>query len=240
MPDYDPRLVELYDEDNPDGPDHDYYRALADEVGAASVLDLGCGTGILTVTFAREGRTVVGIDPSPHMLDYARRRSGASDVEWVLGNSGDIPSRVFDYAVMTGNVAQHIPDPEWERTLRRLRAALAPGAVLAFESRNPAARAWERWAQYEPTLRETQRGPLREWSEVREVAPGQVALTFHNVFEATGEAIVEQLVLAFRGRDRITQQLIGAGFVVDGVWRDWSRTPFEPDAPLMVFEARAA
>lgn len=73
--DYDRRLIELYDVDNPDGPDHDYFRLLAQELDARSILDLGCGTGILTVTFAHEGREVVGVDPSPAMLGFARTRA---------------------------------------------------------------------------------------------------------------------------------------------------------------------
>lgn len=36
----DSRLVALYDIDNPDGPDHDFYRSLANETGASSILDL--------------------------------------------------------------------------------------------------------------------------------------------------------------------------------------------------------
>lgn len=60
MSDYDARLVGLYDQDNPDGPDHDFYRSLADEHGAQSILDVGCGTGILTTTFARDAGALLG------------------------------------------------------------------------------------------------------------------------------------------------------------------------------------
>ncbi|MBC7763366.1 MAG: class I SAM-dependent methyltransferase, partial [Candidatus Saccharibacteria bacterium] len=75
MDDYDARLVELYDTDNPGGPDHDFYRQVADEIDARTILDLGCGTGMLTASFARAGRRVVGIDPSPNMLAYATKRA---------------------------------------------------------------------------------------------------------------------------------------------------------------------
>ncbi|MBO3102318.1 class I SAM-dependent methyltransferase [Cellulomonas fengjieae] len=240
MTDYDARLVDLYDEDNPDGPDHDYFRSLADQLDARSILDLGCGTGILTVTFARPGRTVVGIDPSPAMLAYAAGRPGGADVDWVLGDSRDIPGGPFDYAAMTGNVAQHIPDPAWEHTLRDLGTALRPGGVLTFESRNPRARAWESWADEEPTVRSTPHGPLREWLELGESEPGRVVITFHNVFEDTGEDVVDELTLAFRERALIERQLVDAGFVVDGVWADWDRTPCADDSPLMVFQAHRA
>ena len=155
MNDYDRRRVALYDEDNPDGPDHDFYRVLADKVSAYSIVDLGCGTGILTVTFARQGRTVVGVDPSASMLAYARRRIGTAGVNWIVGDSRSIPAGLFDYAVMTGNVAQHMSDPDWIRTLSDLRKSLRKGGTLSFESRNPAVRAWESWASDERTTRET-------------------------------------------------------------------------------------
>ena len=76
----DARLGAIYDMDNPDGPDHGFFRALADEISATRITDLGCGTGILTVTLAREGREVTGIDPAPAMLDYAKHRAGADQV----------------------------------------------------------------------------------------------------------------------------------------------------------------
>lgn len=237
--DYDRRLVDLYDQDNPDGPDHDFYRTLANEISAASVLDLGCGTGILTVTFTCEGREVVGVDPSATMLAYARRRAGADAVTWIHGNSSSIPRGGFDYAVMTGNVAQHVPDNDWERTLRELRKALTTGGILAFESRNPAAREWENWASAERTARETPHGTLIEWQDVSETSRGTVELKFHNLFAATNETVTEKLLLKFRDHDTLVEQLNAAGFVVEATYGDWGRHPFTEDAPTMIFVARA-
>jgi SAM-dependent methyltransferase len=237
--DYDRRLLALYDEDNPDGPDHDFYRALADEVSAHSILDLGCGTGILTVTFAGQERTVVGVDPSASMLAYAQGRAGAAAVDWLLGDSRSIPAGSFDYAVMTGNVAQHIGHADWTRTLEDLHTALRAGGTLSFESRNPAVHAWKGWASNKRTTRETGHGTLVEWCEVEESAPGIVKLVAHNFFAETSETVTEAQVLVFRDRSALEGQLNAAGFDVKAVYGDWRRSPFTEEAPLMVFVACA-
>ena len=239
MSDYDARLVDLYDHDNPDGPDHDFYRSVADECGAESILDVGCGTGVLTVTFAREGREVVGIDPSQAMLAFARRRQGAEAVDWILGDSCVIPPRQFDVAVLTGNVVQHILDPEWQRTLLDLRAHLRTGGVLAFDTRNPGARAWEGWGSQERSRRDTPHGPLVEWADVAGPDEGVITARFHNQFLLTGESVTEAARFAFRHADTLGQQLAAAGFGVEAVYGDWARTPFSPGASCMVFIAHA-
>lgn len=240
MAEYDPRLVQLYDLDNPDGADHDYYRALVTRLGARSVLDLGCGTGILTVTFAADGRTVVGVDPSATMLAYAAARAGAGGVRWIIGDSQQIPNEVFDCVVMTGNVAQHIPDGEWERTLSDIARALRPGGVLAFESRNPAGTEWARWAtrEAEATTRHTAHGLLREWMDVVDVSAGRVQLRAHNVFVATGEHVVMEEALAFRESGLLQAQLEDAGFAVEAIWGGWDRSAESETSPLLVIEAR--
>ncbi|SCK05257.1 class I SAM-dependent methyltransferase [Streptomyces sp. WMMB 322] len=60
-----------------------------------TVLDLGCGTGQLTVPLARRVRAVIGMDPEPDMLRMAREAApaaGGTDVTWVLGADADVPA----------------------------------------------------------------------------------------------------------------------------------------------------
>lgn len=240
MADLDRRLVDLYDLDNPAGPDHDLWRALTDELGARRVVDLGCGTGILTVTLARPGRAVVGVDPSATMLDRARQRPGGDRVTWVLGDSRGVPADGYDLALMTGNVAQHIADDDWHRTLRDLHSALRPGGTLAFESRNPRVRAWTQWTTSGPSVRPTEHGPLEEWSTADEVTPGVVRLVASNRFADDDQTLEYTEDLRFRGHEELVHDLRAAGFRAVESFGDWLRGPLEQRSPVMVFVATAA
>jgi 2-polyprenyl-3-methyl-5-hydroxy-6-metoxy-1,4-benzoquinol methylase len=46
-----------------------------------SVLDVGCGTGRHAVPLAAQGARVIGLDPTPEMLDRARAKAQAAGVE---------------------------------------------------------------------------------------------------------------------------------------------------------------
>ena len=239
VPDYDPRVVDLYDAENPDGPDHAFYRALIDRVGARDVVDLGCGTGLLTVTLPGPDRTVTGIDPSRAMLDYARHRPGGDAVTWVLGDSRDIMSESADLVVMSGNVAQHISGEDWPRTLADTYRGLRPHGHLTFERRNPAARAFDNWTR-EKTLstRDSPVGTIREWMEPAATGAEVRAFDCHTVFTDTGEHLVETLTLSFRDEISIRADLEGAGFTIVDVRGGWLGEAVSDDSGLLVFHAR--
>lgn len=236
----DPRLVALYDIENTRGADTDFYVGLAAEIGARTILDLGCGTGLLTRELAVGERLVIGVDPATAMLAYARRQPGADRVQWVEGDSGALGTPAADLLIMTGNVAQvFLDDDTWSATLRDIHAALRPGGYLAFESRNPDDRGWERWNR-EATHEQSDSpfGPLESWLELVSVGDGLVRFDGHNIFHATGEALVMPSTLRFRTLAELTEFLIDAGFTVEQVYGDWKRGPLSSISRVMIFVAR--
>src|SRR5690606_24307642 len=149
---------------------------LADELEASTIIDLGCGTGLLTRALASGEREVIGVDPSPAMLAVARKGQDAERVRWIEGDATALGAVDADLALMTGNAAQvFLEDEPWETALRSLHAALRPGGRLAFDSRNPGAREWERWNRESTHQRlETPYGPVETWLEVVSVEHDRV------------------------------------------------------------------
>jgi SAM-dependent methyltransferase len=235
----DPRLVALYDLENARGADTDFYVSLAAELNARRILDLGCGTGLLTRELAVDGREVFGIDPAPAMLAHARRQPGADRVRWVEGDSSALGTPEADLVIMTGNVAQvFLDDAEWAATLRDVHAALRPGGHLAFESRNPDDRAWERWNRAATCERfDSPHGLMETWLEVEGVGDGRVRLEGHNVFLTTGEVVVASSELRFRSQAELSDSLTNSGFTVHHVYGDWNRGPVATTSRVLVFVA---
>lgn len=142
----DPRLAAIYDDIDSDRSDLDHYEAIITELGASSVVDVGCGTGVLACRLANKGLDVTGIDPALASLEVARAKPSGSLVTWLEGVATDLPPLGVDLATMTGNVAQvFTTDEDWWATLAGIRGAVRHGGHLVFETRDPAFRAWEEW-----------------------------------------------------------------------------------------------
>jgi SAM-dependent methyltransferase len=237
---HDPRLVALYDRLNPPGDDANFYISLAGELGAERVIDLGCGTGIIACELARRGHDVIGVDPSREMLGVARGRDAGGLVRWVEGDASDLEDIDADLAIMSAHVAQVIHDEvAWRRTLAGLQRGLRSGGRLAFESRNPDARAWLGWVPESSYQRhdDVSDGPLDVWFELNEAAGDLVRYEIHYRFGRTGEELVSPGTLRFRSRASLTQSLGEAGFSVQDVFGDWDRSPLSATSPELIFLA---
>ena len=223
-----PRLAAIYDavEGERRG-DLDHYLAIADELGARSLLDVGCGTGILARRAAGQGMAVTGVDPAAASLDVARGKPGAERVRWLHGDATGLPELQVDLATMTANVAHvFLADEDWAATLRGVHAALRPGGHLVFEVRDPSRRGWERWTRENTyqSLDDPAVGRVETWWDLAEVNGPLVSYRRTYAFAADGTTLTSDSTRRFWTRAEIESSLQAAGYVLDEV-RD---TPDRP------------
>src|SRR5919198_5419684 len=113
-----PRLYDLFAELFFFGRRRAIFQALIRAAGVQAgqrVLDVGCGTGyfarLLADAVGPDG-LVVGVDPSPEMITYARRKAGrVRNCQFRVGTaeSLDLPAEHFD-VVVSSLVLHHLPE----------------------------------------------------------------------------------------------------------------------------------
>jgi SAM-dependent methyltransferase len=233
----DRRLAEIYDPLDPVRDDLDVYASIADELGARSVLDVGCGTGTFACLLAERGIDVVGVDPAGASLDVARRKQYGDRVTWVLGDATTLPRLQVDLATMTANVAQvFLTDDDWCATLRGVHASLKPGGHLVLETRAPDARAWLEWTRAQTHQRTDVPGigVVETWCDVTSVDDDLVTFRWTHAFESDGTVLTSDSTLRFRSREAVEWSLSTSGFALDEV-RD---APDRPGRELVFIASR--
>jgi SAM-dependent methyltransferase len=121
-------------------------QALREALGEppARVLDVGAGTGALSLLAAEIGHRVTALDLSEGMLAVAERKAveRGLELEFVVGSGSEPPAGPFD-AVIERHVLWTMPEPEG--ALRAWREVMAPrGRLVLFEGV---------WGQGEPLTR---------------------------------------------------------------------------------------
>jgi len=117
-------------------PPQDAVLAELRRVDSRAVLDMGCGTGLLTARIRDVQRParIVGCDFSRGMLGEAARRD--PDLAWVRGNALQLPFADGRFDAVVSTEAFHwFPDPE--RALGEFFRVLVPGGRLMIAFVNP-------------------------------------------------------------------------------------------------------
>ena len=99
--------------------------------GPADVLDLGCGTGSLSLLASEQRHRVTGVDLSASMVGLARAKLAGRDAAFLVGDAAAPPvgEQRFD-VVLVRHVLWTLPEPG--RVLRHWRGLLRPGGRLVL------------------------------------------------------------------------------------------------------------
>jgi SAM-dependent methyltransferase len=240
----DPELAGFYDAENGWGDDLEFCRRLS--AGCSSVLDLGCGTGLLAASLAADGAVeAVGVDPAAAMLDIARGRPGGARVRWVQGDARRVRlDRSFDLVVLTGHAFQVFLAPEDRAAvLRTISAHLSPAGRFVFDTRNPAAEEWREWtpAASKRTIAHTGLGPVVAWNDVAcDTMTGIVTYETCYRIVADGRVLSARSRIAFPSQPELARLIDEAGLVVDAWLGDWSGAAWSPTAREIIPSGRKA
>jgi 2-polyprenyl-3-methyl-5-hydroxy-6-metoxy-1,4-benzoquinol methylase len=117
-------------------PELDYLPWIPEHLHANSVktvLDLGCGSGWLSVFLSREGFQVTGIDVADHALDLGKQWADMENlkIQFDVGDLGDLPyaDNSFD-AVVANSIIEHLPLSLAVVAMTKLKSIICSGGTF--------------------------------------------------------------------------------------------------------------
>lgn len=186
------------------------------ETTGKRVLDLGCGPGFIANEIAPHASQVLGLDPSPNMIDAARAVA-APNARFEIGSSEDLSQVERPIQLVTIGRAFHWMDRE--QTLRDLDELIAEGGAIALINDSPAAIPMNQWWREFNALAKSY-AVLDEWNQHR-ASDGWIPheeVLVHSTFGALSAISVYQrhvwsfqrLIRHTLSRSATTEELLGS------------------------------
>jgi len=237
-----------------------FWRRVASRAGGR-VLELGCGTGRVSIPLARAGIDLVGVDRSEPMLERARRRlkrhrSGgtAKAVPYVRGTAGlsvrfvradirDLPfgAGSFPMVLAPYGILQSLIRPrDLKAALASVARVIAPGGTFGIDLVPDV----PKWREYSNRLQLRGKAGGAQLTLIESVRqdPKRHLTTFEQKYvERRGSRVREhRFDLTFRTLSvpQMTEQLERAGFAVDAVLGDYRGRPWDDRADVWIIMAK--
>jgi SAM-dependent methyltransferase len=222
---FDPRVAARYDRVTRALPvvtdDIAFYVDLARDAAEQRlpVLELGCGTGRVTIPVAQTGAPTTGLDNAAPMLEVARRKAleAGVDVRWVEGDMASFSfEERFGLVIIPFRSFTLLLTAEAQKAcLTCIREHLVDGGRLALNFFNP-----------DPSLIAATRGSSEDDDE--------------HIYGPLISRTERNLRLRYVFRDEMERLLIDAGFKVEALYGWFDGRPFDDDSDEMVWVARKA
>jgi SAM-dependent methyltransferase len=206
------------------------------------VLELGCGSGRLTIPIAQSGVDITGADLSPTMLATARAKAAAAGakIEFIAANMCDfnLPKH-FSLIFIAGNTLQHLlASGDLSRCFSCVRRHLLPGGRLVFDNAVPDANQLAKDSGQRHPVMQVEH-PIHGLVTLEERATYNPANQIRDlVWYLSKPEAPDFRVIHFRLRmifpAEVDQALEASGFHLDMRYGEYSRVPFGPSSPRQV------
>ncbi|GAA4726583.1 class I SAM-dependent methyltransferase [Brevibacillus fulvus] len=202
----------------------------------ASILDLGCGQGRMSIPLAQQGYQVTAYDGSPVLLEAARNgaESAGVKIDFVLGDMRELAfADTFDAVLNLGTAFGYVEDEQADaEILRRICTALKPNGHFVMETENRDFRL----LHLKPRIWEEMHGqPV--WSERGfDCVTGRwrETIRWYRGSELKQSVLDVRLYTATE-LSRLTSQ---AGLRVEAIYGGLDRSPLVPQSPRMALWAK--
>ncbi|MEJ8307185.1 class I SAM-dependent methyltransferase [Saccharibacillus sacchari] len=208
------------------------------------VLEIACGTGRTAIPLAENGYSVIGVDLHEGMLELARRKAKAQNVEvhWIAGDISKLylPSPV-DFAYMTGNGFQHfLTNEDQNALLAAVSKNLQKGGTFLFDTRFPGTEELMQpeTEEYWRTAVEADGTESRLYTIARYDALTQVQHYTTIRRKNKGSEERTRIDLRYTYPQELQRLLDQAGFEIEGLFSDWQRSPLASDRYSMICVCR--
>lgn len=236
----DPQIYDLENSEfEPDGP---FLLGIARRV-RNPVLELGCGTGRLTIPMSRAGLQITGLDVVPGMLDRAKQKAGDLPIDWVLADVRSYQlDRTFRMIFESGSVFQHmLTRADQEAFLTRVREHLHDDGLFVFGSffphpgllgSDPVEKEW--FATQHPEGWEMRVSGTEHYDEMRQV---KVETAYRRWNDAGGREFVKVAPLSLRYNfpQELETLLHYNGFTVVERYGDNDASPLTNESRLLIY-----
>ena len=242
--------ADFYDWENAqtlDRRDVRFWQRVAARAGA--VLELGCGTGRVTIPVARTGASVIGVDRSAEMLVHARTRAKRArldgHISWLRGDIRSLPFREsarFDLVMAPYGILQSlVSEADLGATLAGVSRVLGHGSLFVLDL-VPDLPVWKEYRN-QVRFRGSRRGGKSRITLVESVRQDRARrLTIFDqeyIERRGGTRQSRRFSLVFRTLTvpQMAKRLERAGFRIRAILGDYEGEPWDPRADVWLILA---
>ena len=193
-------------------------------------VEIGSGTGNLTIALANTGYLMSGVEYDENMLDLARKKS--NDVYWIQGDMRDIDQifqrEIFDGIICFGNTLVHLSSlKEIEDFLRKVYDLLHVDGIIAIQIINYS-RIFGQEIDHLPTIENDKIQFIRNYTVFRN--PRNIEFQTTLTIKETNEIIENKINLFPIFPEELNELMHKIGFSDIQEFSDFSKKEFSPDS----------